>query len=48
MQNNKRQIPQNLNFRCGMTHLSYSVRNLGKTFKLQKDLSKTERNLDEV
>ena len=31
-----------------MTHLNYSLKNLGKTFKLQKELLKTEMNLDEV
>ena len=45
---NKKQILQNLHLRCGMTHLNYSIKKLGKTFKLQKDLSKTEMNHDEV
>ena len=31
-----------------MTHLNYSLKNLGKTFKLQKKLLKTEMNHDEV
>ena len=31
-----------------MTHLNYSLKNLGKTFKLQKELLKTEMNHDEV
>ena len=31
-----------------MTHLSYSLKKLGKTFKLQKELIKTEMNHDEV
>ena len=31
----KKQIPQYLHFRCGMTHLNYSSKNLGKTFRLQ-------------
>ena len=44
----KKQIPQYLHFRCGMTHLNYSLKKLGKTFKLQKDLLKTEKNHDEV
>ena len=30
---NKKQIPQYLHFRCGMTHLKYSLKKLGKTFK---------------
>ena len=32
---NNKQIPQYLHFRCGMTHLNYSLKNLGKTFKYQ-------------
>ena len=31
-----------------MTHLNYSLKKLGKTFKLQKELLKTEMNHDEV
>ena len=31
-----------------MTHLSSSLKNLGKTFKLQKELLKTEMNHDET
>ena len=31
-----------------MTHLNYSFKKLGKTFKLQKQLLKTEKNLDDV
>ena len=31
-----------------MTHLKYSLKKLGKTFKLQKELLKTEMNQDEV
>ena len=30
-----------------MTHLNYSLKKLGKTFILQKELLKTERNRDE-
>ena len=45
---NRKQIHQYLIFRCGMTHLNYSVKKLGKTFKLQKELLKTEKNHDEV
>ena len=43
----KKQIPQYLIFRCGMTHLNYSLKNLGKTFKLRKEPLKTEKNHDE-
>ena len=39
---NNKQIPQYLHFRCGMTHLIYSLKKLGKTFELQKELLKTE------
>ena len=38
---NIKQIPQYLHFRCGMTHLNYSLKKLGKTFELQKELLKT-------
>ena len=44
----RKQIPQYLHFRCGMTHLNYSLKKLGKTFNLQKELLKTETNHDEV
>ena len=36
IQNGTTQIPQHLIFRCGMTHLNYSLRNFGKFFNLQK------------
>ena len=48
IQNVKRQIPQYLQFRCGMTHLNYSLKKLGKTFRLQEELLKTEMNHDEI
>ena len=48
IEKNKKGIPQYLRFCCGMTHLNYSLRKLGRTFKLQKELSKTEMNHDEV
>ena len=35
---NNKQIPQYLHFRCGMTHLYYSLKKLGKTFKLPKEI----------
>ena len=37
IQNGKGQIPQYLIFRCGMTHLNYSLRKLRNTFKLQEE-----------
>ena len=43
-----KQIPQYLHFKCDMTHLNYKLEKLGKTFKLQKELLKTEMNHDEV
>ena len=43
-----KQIPQYLHFRCGMTHLYYSLKKLGKTFKLPKELLKTEMNHDDI
>ena len=46
--NGNKQISQNLFFKGGMTHLNYSLKKIGKTFKLQKELIKTEMNHDEV
>ena len=46
--NGKKQIPQYLIFICGMTHLNYSLKKLGKTFELPKELLKTEMNHDEI
>ena len=43
-----KQIPQSLVFRCGMTHLNYSLKKIGKTFKLPKELLKTEMNHDVI
>ena len=48
IQKNKKQTPQNLILRCGMTHLIYSLKKAGKTFKKQKDILKTEMNHDET
>ena len=47
IQKNNKQNPQYLHFRCGMTHLIYSLKNLGKTFKLP-ELLKTEMNYDQI
>ena len=44
----KKQNPQQLIFRCSMTHLIYSLKKLGMTFKLQKELIITEKNHDEI
>ena len=48
IQKNDKQIPQYLHFRCGMTHLNYSLKKLGKTFRLPKELLKTEMNHDDI
>ena len=48
IQNNNKQIPQYLIFRCGMTHLNYSLKKLGKTFELPKELLETEINHDDI
>ena len=45
---NNKQIPQYLLFRCGITHLNYSLKKLGKTFKLPKELLKTEMSHDDI
>ena len=41
IQNNKKQTPQCLHFRCGVTHLNHSSKKIGRTFELQKELLKT-------
>ena len=48
LRKNKKQVPHYLHFRCGMTQLNYSLKKLGKTFKLPKELLKTEMNHDEI
>ena len=48
IEKDKKQIPQYLHFRCGTTHLNYSLKKLGKTFELQKELLKTEMKHDDV
>ena len=48
IQNNKKQSPQFLIFRCGMTHSNYSLKKLGMAFKIQQELLKTEMNHDEI
>ena len=48
IEKNKKQIPQNLIFRCGMTHMKYSLKKLGKTSKLPKEVLKTEMNHDNI
>ena len=42
IQSNKKQIHQQVFFRYGMTHLSWLSKKLGKTLKLQKDVSQTK------
>ena len=48
IEKNKTKIPQYLHFRCGTTHLNYSLKKLGKTFKLPNSLLKTEMNHDDI
>ena len=48
MSRKTKKIPQYLHFRCGMTFLKFSIKKLGKTFKLQKEILKTELSHDEV
>ena len=48
IEKNKKQFPQYLHFRCGMTQLNYSLKKLGKTFRLKKELLKTEMDHNEV
>ena len=48
IQNNKKQITQYFLFRCGMTHLNYSIKKVGKTFKLPKEILKTETNHEQI
>ena len=43
----KKQIPQYLFSRCGMTHLIYCLKKIRKTIKLQEELLKTASNHDE-
>ena len=46
--NGRKQIPQYLLFRCSMTHLNYSLKKLGKTFKLPQELLKKEMNHNNI
>ena len=48
IQNGKKQVPQYLIFKCGMTLLLYLFEKIGKTFKSKKELLKTEINHDEI
>ena len=43
-----KQIPQYLHFRCGMTHLLFSLKKLGKTFELPNELLKKEIDHDGI
>ena len=45
---NNKQIPQYLIFRCGITQLNYSLKKLRKTFRLPKELLKTEMKHDDI
>ena len=48
IEKNRKQIPQYIFSRSGMTHLNYLLEKLGKTFRLRKELLKTEMNHDEI
>ena len=48
IENNKRQTPQYSIFKCGLTHLNFSLEILGKTFNLQKEFLETEMNHGEI
>ena len=41
-----KQIPECLIFKGGITHLKYPLKKLGRTFKLQKEILKTEMSHD--
>ena len=48
IQKNNKQNPQYLHFRCGVTHLNYSLKKIRTTFRLPKELLKTEMNHDDI
>ena len=48
LQNKKEHFHQYLTFRFCMTLLNYSLKKLGNTFKLEKELLKTELDHDET
>ena len=48
IQHNNKQIPQYLRFRVGMIHLNYSLKKVGKTFKLHEEILKSEWDHDGV
>ena len=48
IEKNKKQIPQYLIIRCGMTYLNYILKKLGKTFKLPKEILKTEIDHNDI
>ena len=45
----KKQVPQYIIFRCGMTHLNYSLKKIRKNFQITKRIiEKREMNLDGI
>ena len=48
LRKNEKQNPQYLHFCCGMIHLNFILKKLGKTFQSQKLLLKTEVKHDDV
>ena len=43
-----KKIPQYVHFRCGLLHIKDSLKNLGKSFKLQESLLEQELEHDEI
>ena len=41
-------IPQYVHFRCGLLHIKASLKNIGKSYKLQECLLKQELEHDEI
>ena len=43
-----KEIPQYIHFRCGLLHCKDSLKNIGKSYKLQESLLKQELEHDEI
>ena len=43
-----KKIPQNVHFRCGLLHITDSLKNIGKSYKVQPRLLKKELEHDEI
>ena len=44
----KSKIPQYVHFRCGRVHINKSLKKIGESYKLQKNLFKKELEHDEI